>query len=176
MMDNNSRTETQTEMVVYAMAQSRDDRTIDIFSSLKNGLVTDYTEHQHIRQMIEELAPSSDKKDKKPIVLRSGKNWASGYLRPDSPGPRGRFRPVLFVAQNISWKVTDSPTLAGAVAKATTFLIGSDEMSSDALSAIKNSLTELANRRKRPLGCGCFPLLCCIATLSIALLWLVFCI
>lgn len=49
MMDNNSRTETQTEMVVYAMAQSRDDRTMDIVSSLHEGLVADFAEQQRIR-------------------------------------------------------------------------------------------------------------------------------
>ncbi|WP_407450747.1 hypothetical protein [Fibrobacter sp.] len=167
MMDNNSQTETQTEMVVYAMAQSRDDRTMDIVSSLHEGLVTDYTERQRIMQVIEAKAPVSDKKS---IVLKADKDWASGYLLPDSPGPRGRLRPVQFVATDVFWKAVEPTAFANAVCKAITNLIGSDELHPDTLATIRKSLEKLANRKK---GClGCLLMACCIATLAIVIFML----
>ena len=160
-----SRTETQTEIVLYAMVQSRDDRAMDIFSSLREGLVTDYAERQRIMQLIEAKAPVSDQK---PIVLKADKDWAAGYLLPDSPGPRGRLRPVQFFADNVSWKTTEPTAFADAVCMAMTSLVGTDELSLDTLSAIRNRLERFANRKK-----GCLPMACCFATLTI-ILWLLF--
>ncbi len=168
MTQENTRKETPVKMVVYAMVQSRDDRTMDIFSSLKEGLVTDYAERQRIMQLIEDKAPVSDQKS---IVLKTGKDWASGYLLSDSPGPRGRLRPVQFVANNVSWKTTEPTAFADEICNVLTNLIGTDELHSDTLAAIKKKLENLANRKK---GClGCLPMACCIATLAI-IIWLLF--
>jgi len=165
-MNNNSRTETQTEMVLYAMVQSRDDRTMEIVSSLHEGLVTDYTERQRIMQLIEAKAPVSDKQST--IVLKADKDWASGYLLPDSPGPRGRLRPVQFVVTNVFWKVIEPAIFADEVCKAIASLVGTDELSPDTLAAIRNRLERFATRKK-----GCLPMACCIATFAI-ILWLLF--
>ena len=167
-MNDEIQTEAQTDMVLYAMAQSRDDRTMDIFSSLQEGLVSDYTERQRIMQTIEKLAPVSDKKT---IVLKGGKDWAAGYLLPDSPGPRGRLRPVQFVATNVSWKTTEQTVFADAVCKAMTSLVGEDELSSTTLAAIRTNLEKLAKRRKDCLGC--LPISFCILSIAI-FLWLLF--
>ena len=161
MTKESTQKETLDKMVVYAMAQSRDDRTMDIVSSLHEGLVTDYAERQRIMQLIEDKAPVSDQKS---IVLKTDKDWASGYLLPDSPGPRGRLRPVQFVANNVSWKITEPTAFADAVCKAITSLVGTDELSPDTLDAIRNRLERFANRKK-----GCLPMTCCIATLAIIL-------
>ena len=169
MTKDNIQKETPDKMVVYAMAQSRDDRTMDIFSSLQDGLVTDYAEQQRIMQLIEAQAPVSDQKS---IVLKADKGWASGYLLPDSPGPRGRLRPVQFVVNNVSWKTTEPTAFADAVCNAMTNLIGTDELHPDTLAAIRQSLESLAKREKGCLGCGCLPIACCIATLAVILFML----
>jgi hypothetical protein len=165
-MKNKTQTEAQAEMALYVMAQSRDDRTMDIFSSLQKGLVADFAEQQRIMQLIEDKAPVSDKKS---IVLKADKGWASGYLLPDSPGPRGRLRPVQFVATNVSWKTIEPTAFADAVCNAMTHLIGTDELHPDTLAAIRQSLESLAKRKKGCLGCGCLPIACCIATLAVIL-------
>ncbi len=159
--------EKTTGMVLYAIAQSRDDRTMDIYSSEQDELVSDYTERQRIMQLIEDNAPVSDTKT---IVFRSRKDWASGYLLPDSPGPNGRLRPVQFIAQSISWKTADAAVFADAVCKATTTLVGPDEMSSETLDTIRHRLRKLVNRKKRFLGC--LPMSFGIIFFSIVLLWL----
>ena len=168
-MENNTQAEAQTGMILYAMAQSRDDRTMDIVSSLHEGLVTDYAERQRIMQLIEAKAPVSDKQS---IVFKADKDWASGYLLPDSPGPRGRLRPVQFVATNVSWKTIEPTAFADAVCNAITHLIGTDELHTGTLAAIRKILERLANRKKGCLGCGCLPMACCIATLAVILFML----
>ena len=161
-MNTTTATEKTTGMVLYAIAQSRDDRTMDIYSSKQDELVSDYTEQQRIMQVIEEKAPVSETKT---IVLRTGKDWASGYLLPDSPGPRGRYRPVQFVAQSISWKTTDPPVFAESICQAMTCLIGTDELSPARLEQIRKRVVAIANCRKRFFGC--LPAICCLAFVTI---------
>ena len=150
--------ETLDKMVVYAMAQSRDDRTMEIFSSLQEGLVTDYTERQHIMQLIEDKAPVSDT-EKHNILLRTGKDWMSGFLRPDFSGPNGRRRPVQFIVQGFSWKLVEPNVLAKSVVGATELLLG-QEVSEQRKKLILGKITSAAMHKKR-LG-GCLVLVCTI--------------
>ncbi len=160
------------EMELYAIAQSRDDRTIDIVAAGRDGLVTDFLERKHIQEAIEGVAPSSDAK---PILIRTGKDWMSGYLSPDTAGPNGRLRPVLFVANNIDWKRLDGADFANSVCNAVARLLDSAEVSMQRMDEIHRKVSASVSRRQRSLGClprlGCLPVACVLVIGGMTLLF-----
>lgn len=147
-----------TVPIIYALTQSKDDRTIDIVVSGQDSLVTEFTERKRIQRAIEQLAPFSDTKS---ILLRTGKNWMSGYLAPDCAGPNGRLRPVQFVAQDVLWKILDDAAFAESVCESVMRLLDSSEVSQTQLNAIRRKIRRTVVRRKR--GFGCFPVIFALA-------------
>ncbi len=131
---------------LYALAQSRDDRTIDIVMAGRDGFVMDFLERKQIQEVIESVAPVSDTK---PIIIRTGKDWMSGYLSPDAAGPNGRLRPVQFVANNINWKMLDAAGFANSVCNAVARLLDSTEVSMQRMDDIRRKVSASVSRRKR---------------------------
>ena len=151
-MDTESSCKDLAGFDIYAFAQSRDDKTVDIVSSRSEAPVTSHSERKHIREFVENLAPYSKSKD---IVFRSGKDWFAGFVRPDSPGPKGRLRPILLAARVSGWKAVNAADFADAVCHSVGRLIGSDEMSTPRMDEIRAKTSAVVRRRQR--NFGCFP-------------------
>ena len=155
-----------SEMKLYALAQSRDDRTIDIVVAGRDGLVTDFMERKQIQESIESMAPFSDTK---PILIRTGKDWMSGYLSPDTAGPNGRLRPVQFVAKDFDWKMLDSTVVSECVCGVVSRLLDPAEVSIQRMDDIRRKVAASVSRRQRRFGC--LLIACVIVTIGITLLF-----
>ena len=139
-----------TKPILYALAQSRDDRTIDIVVAGRDGFVTDFMERKRIQESIEGKAPFSDTK---PILIRTGKDWMSGYLSPDTAGPNGRLRPIQFVAKDIDWKMLDVAVFSECVCGVVSRLLDPAEVSIQRMDDIRHKVAVSVSRRQRRLGC-----------------------
>lgn len=149
-MDSKSSFKDLGGFVIYAFAQSRDDKTVDIVSSRSEAPVTSHSERKLIREFVESLAPYSKTKD---IVFRSGKDWFAGFVRPDSPGPKGRLRPILLAARVSGWNTVNAACFVDAVCHSVGRLIGSDELSAPRMNEIRAKTSAVVRRRQRNIGC-----------------------
>lgn len=139
----------QTSFIVYAMTQSRDDKKLDIASSESETLLSDPTERMQVRKLIEEHAPSPDKNN---FSVKTGKDWLAAFLRPDRAIPGQRFRPVLLVANQITWKAINPVVLGDAVKNTMEKLVGPDELSAERMQDFQQKLVSSVKGKIRQTG------------------------
>lgn len=155
----------ENRMIGYALAQSRDDRTLDIVEAGKEGFVDEPSKRKTIRESIESFISTTDYS--KPHMVRSGRDWLAGFAIPDSPGKGGRIRPVKFLVQNIRWQLTNPNEISNAVCSLIKRLLDNDEMSAERLDRLAKRVAAVAVRHRKPLGCGCFLLIAIILGIGI---------
>ncbi len=144
------KTEQPADFIVYAMVQSRDDRTLDMASSQSDDLLSDVDERVRVRKFIEAHAPSPNKNN---FTILTGKNWLAAFLRPDKKKLGQRFRPVLLAVNQVTWKTIDPETLGDAVKTTVGKLVGQDELSSERMQDFLQKLSSSAKAKARPIGC-----------------------
>ena len=165
-MDENN----ENRMIGYALAQSRDDRTLDIVEAGKEGFVDEPSKLKIIRESIERFISTTDYS--KPHMVRSGRDWLAGVVIPDSPGKGGRIRPVKFLVQNICWQLTNPGEISDAVCSLIKRLLDNEEMSAERLDDLAKRVAAVAVRHRKTLGC--FPLIIILLGIGICALMKLF--
>lgn len=141
----------ENRIIGYALAQSRDDRTLDIVEAWKECSVDEPSKRQFIRESIERFISTTDYS--KPFEVRSGRDWMAGFVIPESPGKGGRIRPVKFLVQNIHWQLTNPDELTNAVCGLIKRILDNEEMSAERLDNLAKRIAAVTIRHRKPLGC-----------------------
>ena len=131
----------------------------------RDGVVTDFMERKRIQESIESRTPFSDTK---PILIRTGKDWMSGYLSPDTAGPNGRLRPVQFIAKHIDWKMLDATVISECVCGVVSRLLDPAEVSAQRMDDIRRKVAASVSRRRHRFGC--LPVVCVLVAGAMTLL------
>jgi len=142
---------TRTVPVVFSTIQSKDDRTIDIASSLQEGIISDFSECKRILRLVNAHV-SFVNEQKMAVKVEDG--FLSGYLVPDVPGPGGRKRPVSFLVEGVSWREESGQNLSDTICSTIRKLVGSDEIPDTQLEEFRRKVFAIVgSRNSRPTGC-----------------------